>query len=206
MSQMIQTTGLREARKARVREALMEEALKRFEAQGYEAVTVDAIAEAVGVSRRTVFRYFGGKDGLILTRPRERLAAFRALLADPLPDETPQALVRRRLLETAATFSGEREVLLREFRVIQSTPELVGRELEIDLGWEAAIAEALSRALPERRAALVAGASYTSPLFAVVADVLFFSLTPGWNVAAGGALVVGAGLLLLAPRGTGASR
>jgi AcrR family transcriptional regulator len=155
---MTQTTGIRAARKARVREALVEEALTRFEAEGYEAVTVDAIAEAVGVSRRTVFRYFGGKDGLIFARPLERLEAFRALLADPLPDEAPQALVRRALLLTAADFSEERAVLLREFRVIQASPELVGRELEIDLGWEEAIGEALARALPARRAELVAGA------------------------------------------------
>jgi drug/metabolite transporter (DMT)-like permease len=63
----------------------------------------------------------------------------------------------------------------------------------------------MTRAYALDKAALVAGASYTSPLFAVGADVLFFSLTPGWNVAAGGALVVGAGLLLLWPRAAPAS-
>ena len=76
--------GLRAARMQRVRLALRQEALRRFEARGYEAVTVDAIAEAVGVSRRTIFRYFGGKDGLVFDGARQRLDAFQQSLAGAL--------------------------------------------------------------------------------------------------------------------------
>ena len=150
--------GLRAARMQRVRLALRQEAIRRFEARGYEAVTVDAIAEAVGVSRRTIFRYFGGKDGLVFDGARQRLDAFQQSLARALPDEDAWARVRRALLETAAVHMAERQTLLREYHIIRASHELVGRELELDLGWEAALAACLADDLDPWRSDLLAGA------------------------------------------------
>jgi len=58
-----------------------------------------------------------------------------------------------------------------------------------------------TRAYALDRAAVIAAAGYTSPLWAVLVDVLFFGLHPGWNALAGGALVVTAGLWLVRGRG-----
>ena len=58
----------------------------------------------------------------------------------------------------------------------------------------------MTRAYALDRAALVAGASYSSPLFGVAGDLLFFSVLPGPNVWIGGLIVVAAGLWLLRPR------
>ena len=154
----VEKLGLRAARMQRVRAALRQEALRRFEADSYESVTVDVIAEAVGVSRRTVFRYFGGKDGLIFDGARQRLDAFEQSLVRALPDEDAWARVRRALLETAAVHMAERQVLLREYRIIRASHELVGRELELDLGWEAAMGACLADDLDPWRADLLAGA------------------------------------------------
>lgn len=54
----------------------------------------------------------------------------------------------------------------------------------------------MTKAYQQDRAAIVAGASYSGPIWAVLLDLLVFGLAPGWTMAAGGALVVIAGLLL----------
>jgi len=60
----------------------------------------------------------------------------------------------------------------------------------------------LSAAYKADRAAVVAAASYVSPVFAVFGDALIFWTIPGVNAFAGGALVVAAGLVLVFAPGT----
>lgn len=55
----------------------------------------------------------------------------------------------------------------------------------------------MTQAYAEDRAPVIAAASYTSPIWAITADVVVFANWPGWNVIAGGALIVGAGMILL---------
>ncbi len=72
--------GLRERKKARTREAIQAHALRLFTAQGYEATTVDQIAEAAEISQSTFFRYFPTKEDVLLYDPFDPLffAAYRA--------------------------------------------------------------------------------------------------------------------------------
>src|SRR5687767_8229874 len=58
--------GLRERKKRRTRDALIDAAYNLVIGQGYEATTVDQIADAVEVSPRTFFRYFGSKEDVVL--------------------------------------------------------------------------------------------------------------------------------------------
>jgi AcrR family transcriptional regulator len=58
--------GLREHKKAKSRQTIQEQALRLFKEQGYEATTVDQIAEAAEVAQSTVFRYFHSKEDLVL--------------------------------------------------------------------------------------------------------------------------------------------
>lgn len=59
----------------------------------------------------------------------------------------------------------------------------------------------LTRAYAEDRAALVAAAAYTTPIWAVLVDILVFATMPGWHVIVGGLLIVGAGLVMIFQRG-----
>ena len=60
------TPSLRERARRAVQSELVEAAQRLFIEQGYEATTVDQIAAAAGMSRRSFFRYFGSKDELVL--------------------------------------------------------------------------------------------------------------------------------------------
>ena len=59
---------LRDHARGAIRYEVMRHAWSLFAEQGFEATTVDQIAAAAGMSRRTFFRYFAGKDELVLAR------------------------------------------------------------------------------------------------------------------------------------------
>ena len=59
-----------------------------FAERGFEVTTLDDIAEAVGVGRRTLFRYFPSKNDIPWGQFDQSLAHFRATLA-AMPAELP---------------------------------------------------------------------------------------------------------------------
>ncbi|KUM88766.1 TetR family transcriptional regulator [Streptomyces pseudovenezuelae] len=59
--------GLRERKKIKTRTAIRDATYALIEEQGYEATTVEQIAERAEVSPSTVFRYFPTKEDIVLT-------------------------------------------------------------------------------------------------------------------------------------------
>jgi AcrR family transcriptional regulator len=97
--------GLRERKKAKTRATIQRHALRLFREQGYEATTVEQIADAAEVSPSTFFRYFPTKEDVVLYDPFDPLliAAFKAQ-----PSElTPMQAMREALHITFAAMSGE---------------------------------------------------------------------------------------------------
>ena len=81
-------TGLRERKKRRTRDQLVDAAFELFGRNGFEAVSVDEIAQAVDVSARTFFRYFAGKEDVVLQAIDEQCAQVMAEL-DRRPADEP---------------------------------------------------------------------------------------------------------------------
>jgi len=75
--------GLRERKKRLMRQQLSDTATQMFMAQGFDAVRVAEVAEACGVSEKTVFNYFPTKESLILDRLEATMASLRTGLAEP---------------------------------------------------------------------------------------------------------------------------
>jgi AcrR family transcriptional regulator len=75
--------GLRERKKRLMRQQLSDTATAMFVDRGFDAVRVSEIAEAGGVSEKTVFNYFPTKEALLLDRLEATITSLRAGLADP---------------------------------------------------------------------------------------------------------------------------
>lgn len=63
---------------------VLEAAAQLFAAEGYEAVTTNAVAARAGVSIGTVYQYFPNKDGLVLALLGEHLDDAAALITERL--------------------------------------------------------------------------------------------------------------------------
>jgi AcrR family transcriptional regulator len=63
-SKNLQQTGLRARKRAETRARIIAAALPLFVKRGFDAATLDAVAEAAGISRRTFFHYFKSKEDL----------------------------------------------------------------------------------------------------------------------------------------------
>ena len=57
--------SLREQNRQRTQERIVTTAMALFQTSGYDATTMDAIAEKAGISRATLFNYFPTKDSLL---------------------------------------------------------------------------------------------------------------------------------------------
>lgn len=82
------TPGLRERKKQRTRDALIDAAYALFERKGFDATTVDEIAGAVEVSPRTFFRYFTSKEDVALSLADEQLTRMMRVLATWQPADS----------------------------------------------------------------------------------------------------------------------
>jgi len=75
--------GLRERKKRLMRQQLSDTATEMFMERGFDAVRVTEVAEACGVSEKTVFNYFPTKESLVLDRLEATMASLRTGLAEP---------------------------------------------------------------------------------------------------------------------------
>lgn len=119
--------GLRERQVAEVRRHLSEIALGLFDDSGYDAVSVDAISSAAGISQRTFFRYFTSKDDIILQYERQlQTRLIDALRGRPVA-EGPVTALCNAFLETSTTPDLMRAQIRRRGRVLDASPALGSR-------------------------------------------------------------------------------
>jgi AcrR family transcriptional regulator len=121
--------GLRERKKARTRAAIREHALRLFREQGYDATTVDQIAEAADVSPSTFFRYFPTKEDVVLQDDVDVLT-LGALEAQP-SDLPPIAAFRAAAKDAFGSLDDEELARLQEStELILTVPELRARAMD----------------------------------------------------------------------------
>jgi AcrR family transcriptional regulator len=73
--------GLRERKRRQTRERLTRVAMALFLERGFEATTLDDIASAADISRRSFFHYFASKEDVVFAWQEESTAALIAAVA-----------------------------------------------------------------------------------------------------------------------------
>jgi AcrR family transcriptional regulator len=100
-------------------------ALRHFDAHGYEETTMDDIAAAAGVSRRTLFRYFPSKPALVWGGMEPVVERMRAVLDAAGDTESVRDVLARAFTESLDLGAHRIEATRRRLRLMASHPPLV---------------------------------------------------------------------------------
>jgi AcrR family transcriptional regulator len=143
-------SSLRERKRVRTRQALIDAAATLFEQRGYDRTTIADIAAAADVSTRTFFSYFGSKEDVLFPDADARVKAALTAIDERRPRERPTAILLRALGELGDAgddLVGPMAAL--RLRFIRSVPSVRGRALQRQLDAQTEIAARLHAAFPD---------------------------------------------------------
>ncbi|MEY8018036.1 mycofactocin system transcriptional regulator [Mycobacterium servetii] len=122
-------------------------AIELFTARGFAEVSVDDVAQAAGIARRTVFRYYASKNAIPWGDFDTHLAHLRDLL-DGADRSAPLGETLRAALLAFNTFDASETARHRQrMRVILETAELQAYSMTMYAGWREVIAGFVARRL-----------------------------------------------------------
>ncbi|HZE16008.1 MAG TPA: mycofactocin system transcriptional regulator [Mycobacterium sp.] len=120
-------------------------ALRLFADRGFDAVSVDDVAQAAGIARRTVFRYYASKNAIPWDDFDAHLQHLRQLLNRVEPN-IPLGEALRSALLAFNTFDESETVRHRQrMRVILQTAQLQAYSMTMYAGWREVIAGFVAR-------------------------------------------------------------
>jgi AcrR family transcriptional regulator len=117
------------AQRLKMRRELAAAAMELFATKGYEATTVDEIAAAAGVARRTFFRHFRSKEEAIFPDHDDTLVRAEAVLNAAPPHEHPLDTVCRGIKEVMRMYASSPAVSVERYRLTREVPTLREREI-----------------------------------------------------------------------------
>jgi AcrR family transcriptional regulator len=142
---------LRELKRSRTRQALVDAAYDLFAGRGFEATTIADIAARADVGTRTFFSYFPTKEDVLFPENDARVRVAVDAIATRRPDEEP-AEVLLRALGDAGGASDDMTGPLAAMRtdLIMTVPSVRGRALQMQWESQREIARHLAEAYPAR--------------------------------------------------------
>lgn len=157
-----QATGLRERKKQATREALARAGLELFVERGYDETTLAEIADAAGVSPRTIFAYFSSKEDILFSTVQRMSDALARALAERPPGLDALSALRAFILSSAHE---KTELDHKLGKVVAASPTLMSHRRarlgQLQEVIAAAIADDLGVGADDRRP-LIAAASLTA--------------------------------------------
>jgi AcrR family transcriptional regulator len=130
-----------------VRDALSVAAEELFLARGFDNVTVEEIAQAAGVSRRTFFRYYESKEDVMVERSDRLGELLLAELAERPINEPPLLAIRNALVPAVEASLDDRELVRYVIRLLRETSILRRAIMERRNRLEERIAALMARRL-----------------------------------------------------------
>jgi AcrR family transcriptional regulator len=116
------TVPLRERQRIALRADIQQAALRMFAAEGYDNVTTEAIAEAVGISPSTFFRHVPTKEHLLLGATRRGRAQIVASFRARPPEEDVAEAISAAILARTSQFLSDDEMVEQWRRAMASAP------------------------------------------------------------------------------------
>ncbi|GIH25788.1 TetR family transcriptional regulator [Acrocarpospora phusangensis] len=183
---MTTPVGLRERKKEATRQALHEAALRLAIERGLDAVTIEVIADAATVSRRTFSNYFSSKEEALLYGERRRVHQLLDAVRSRPRDETPWLALTRSVEDLPLPASDRDPAWAAPARLIRSHPSLLAQQVATYAAMERDLESEIATRLPDSatspmRARLLAAAF----LGAIrVATHTWFDQPPGTSLTA----------------------
>src|SRR5919108_2869141 len=108
-----ETLGLRERKKAKLRQQIIDTAIRLFRKHGYEDTRVEDIVQILEISQPTFFRYFPSKDAVLREVGRRGFSCIKEHLETQLSSDATTAERLRRMYAGMAREKGSHRPFLR---------------------------------------------------------------------------------------------
>jgi AcrR family transcriptional regulator len=135
--------GLRERKRQQTRERLTRVAMALFLERGFEATTLDDIAAAADISRRSFFHYFASKEDVVFAWHEEITAALIAAVAARPRDESMLSAAENAISAMARQIEPNEAIAMA--RLKRDNPALQARDQVKYEKLERALADALAK-------------------------------------------------------------
>ncbi|MFK0165890.1 TetR/AcrR family transcriptional regulator [Rhizobium sp. NPDC090279] len=140
--------GLREQKRRLTFQRIADVGLQFFLAKGYQETSIDEIAAAAGISRRTFFYYFKSKDDILLANQRRYMESLKASILECASAGQPLDVVHQATLKLVIRLQAPQ--LLETARLMRQTSSLRARTRGNFLQLEQVAYEALCELFPTR--------------------------------------------------------
>ena len=128
-------------RRATSRAELEQVAFTLFTARGFDATTVDEIAAAAGIGRRTFFRYFPSKNDVPWGAFEDELERMRVRLKACAPEVPVMDAIRYALIDFNRVAPAQVPLHRRRMQLILRVPTLLAHSTLRFAAWRAVVAE-----------------------------------------------------------------
>jgi AcrR family transcriptional regulator len=142
--------GRRDRKKHETLRRIAETGLKLFIEKGYEGTTLEAIAAASGIARRTFFYYYKSKDEILMaTLGGGMVEALRPALLEQSKNQAPLDAVRNCLLQLTSLHETKQSIIVDG--LLRSTEALRARKQAIFVEMEQSVFDALCELWPQAK-------------------------------------------------------
>ncbi|GAA0993426.1 MULTISPECIES: TetR/AcrR family transcriptional regulator [Nocardiopsidaceae] len=116
--------------------------VRLFTENGFDATTMDGIAAATGVSRRSLFRRFGSKEDILFAEHDELFSTVVRYLEASPDDPLSSVFAAARLVLQG--YLGDPEITVPRYRLVRAHPRLRDREVAMTARYQAAFSRFLA--------------------------------------------------------------
>ncbi|OZG27883.1 mycofactocin system transcriptional regulator [Williamsia sp. 1138] len=120
---------------------ITEAAIDLFTESGFDETSVDDVAAAAGIARRTLFRYYPSKNAIAWGDFDEHLQDMRRMLTELPPDMPVAEALQSALLAFNEVPTEHREHHRRRMRLLLGVPALQAHSMLMYTGWRNVVAE-----------------------------------------------------------------